>query len=151
MLAQAVAELPNECCGLLAGKIGGGCGVAGGGNYASHSPPTIHHPPLATRVVSKRYPLVNAAASATEYLAEPRSLFAAHKDMRSLGLDILAIYHSHPTSPPLPSRTDRERAFYPDVIYLIISLQTDPPVLRGWWLPAGEESREAEWAILEEA
>jgi proteasome lid subunit RPN8/RPN11 len=132
MLAQAVAELPNECCGLLAGKMVGANPAAG--------------LPL---IVAKRYPLVNAAASPTEYLSDADGLFAAHKDMRRLGIDILAIYHSHPTSPPVPSHTDRDRAYYPNVVYLIISLQTDPPILRGWWLTP-DNCSEAEWDIIDD-
>ena len=74
MVAQAKAELPNECCGLLAGlvdqsKVG--------------------------RVL-QRYPLVNNAASPTEYLANDRTLFHAYRDMRERDVDLLAVYHSHP-------------------------------------------------------
>src|SRR5947209_1384872 len=88
MLAQALSERPNECCGLLAGVVEGGVGR-----------------------VSRRYPLVNEAASPVEYLSEPRSLFEAHRDMWKSGLDVLAVYHSHPTSAAVPSRKDVERNF----------------------------------------
>src|SRR5262245_17238518 len=84
MLAQAVAELPNECGGLLAGRDGR---------------------------VTHRYPLTNALASPVRYESDPKELFAAEKDMRRQGTELLAIYHSHPTSEPVPSRTDLERNF----------------------------------------
>ncbi len=128
MLAQAVAELPNECCGLLAGRIEG----------EKTAQPRIG------RVV-RRYALINEAASPREYLSEPRSLLAADRDMRRLGLDILAIYHSHPTSEPVPSPTDLERSYYgPGVVNLIISLKTGEPRVRGWWLTE-TDYREAKW------
>src|SRR5271165_2728722 len=97
MLAQAVAELPNECCGLLAGRDG---------------------------LVTHRYPLTNALASPVRYESDPQTMFAAFKDMRREGTDLLAIYHSHPTSAAVPSRTDLERNFYgSDVVHVIISLK----------------------------
>jgi proteasome lid subunit RPN8/RPN11 len=126
MLAQAVAELPNECCGLLAGCVADGLG----------------------RVV-QRYPLVNAAASPKEYLSQPESMFAAHRDMLGRGLDIMAIYHSHPTSDPIPSRSDHERNYSPNVVNIIISLKASEPSLRGWWLADGKH-QEAEWDVIEE-
>ena len=61
MLEQAQAELPNECCGLLAGRVADGVGR-----------------------VEMRYPLVNELTSPVEYSAEAMSLFAAFKDMRAL-------------------------------------------------------------------
>jgi proteasome lid subunit RPN8/RPN11 len=111
MIAHARAELPNECVGLLAGVREGDVG----------------------RVV-ERYPLINAAASPIEYLSEPESMFAAHRSMHARGQDILAIYHSHPAGPAVPSRKDLERNYSPDVVNFIISLKDDTPVVRGWWL-----------------
>lgn len=129
MLAQAVAELPNECCGLLAGTL----------EVSAESEAA----PLG-RVV-RRYPLVNAAANRErEYLADPRSLFEAVRDMRGQGFDILAIYHSHPVSRPVPSRKDLAQDNYPGVIHFIISLETGEPRMRGWWL-YGERVEEAVW------
>jgi proteasome lid subunit RPN8/RPN11 len=140
MLAQARAESPNECCGLLAGFVPGGEAGADKGSGLPTNGPRV------ARVV-QRYPLVNAAKSPKEYNADTRSLLEAVKDMRRLGLDILAIYHSHPLTDPVPSATDLERAYGPDVINFIISLKSDPPVVRGWWLSA-TVYREAEWECI---
>ncbi len=129
MIAQAQAEQPLECCGLLAGVVEEGTG----------------------RVV-KAYPLVNALASAVEYESEPRGLIAADRDMRTAGLEVLAVYHSHPSSPPLPSRKDLQRNWAVrdltgDRVHLILSLLQSPPVVRAWWL--GEtDYREAEWEVV---
>ena len=126
MILQAIAELPNECCGLLAGRIDNGIGR-----------------------VARRYPLINEAASPREYLSESRSLFAAHRDMHQRSLEVLAIYHSHPTSEPVPSRTDLERNYSAEVVNLIISLKDGEPKVRGWWLTESAY-REAEWELVEE-
>jgi proteasome lid subunit RPN8/RPN11 len=125
MIAQALAELPNECCGLLAGVMEAGVGR-----------------------VTDRYPLVNEAASPREYLSQPESMFTAYKDMRLRGLDLLAIYHSHPTSEPIPSSTDLERNFSSEVVHLIISLKNNTPRIRGWQL--GEKDyQEVEWEVVD--
>jgi proteasome lid subunit RPN8/RPN11 len=127
LLEQARAELPNESCGLLAGRIDGAVGQ-----------------------VERCYPLVNQLASPKEYESEDRGLFNASKDMRQLGIDLLAVYHSHPTSEPVPSRRDLERNYYGSgIIHLIVSLATSGPPLRAWRLSA-DSFAEAEWEMCEE-
>ena len=124
MLAQAAAELPNECCGILAGVRDGSIGR-----------------------VTHRYPMINAAASPVRYDAEPRSLFQAHKAMRQDGVELLAIYHSHPTSEPVPSQTDRDQNYWgAEVVHFIISLKGPTPVLRGWRLD-GNQASEVQWDV----
>ena len=97
--AQARAEQPRECCGVLGGR--------------------------AERVVS-RYPLRNQAAQPeTRFFASPEDLFAAMRQMRAARQKLLAIYHSHPRGPAWPSATDIEMAFYSEAIYLIIALEPE--------------------------
>jgi len=88
--------------------------------------------------------IVNAAASPVEYLSDPQSMFAAVREMRRLGTDILAVYHSHPTSDPVPSHKDLDRNYSSDVVSLIISLKSGAPVVRAWWLTANGY-HEAHW------
>ncbi|HET6573898.1 MAG TPA: M67 family metallopeptidase [Fimbriiglobus sp.] len=112
MLAHARAELPSECVGFLAGTVVDGVGS-----------------------VTQCLPLVNELASPTEFLTEPRSVFAAYKAMRAAGTDVLAVYHSHPTSLPVPSKKDIERNTYgPTVAWVIVGLDGDAPEVRAWWL-----------------
>jgi proteasome lid subunit RPN8/RPN11 len=127
LLEQARAELPNECCGLLGGRVEDGVGR-----------------------VERRYPLINALASPVEYESEPRGMFQAERDMRQHGLRVLAVYHSHPTSEPVPSRKDCQRNYSPDVMNLIISPRTGGPPVRAWWLGA-DGYREAEWEVGEQS
>src|SRR5262245_35537388 len=72
-VAQALAEQPFECCGLLAGKL-----------VPADDPA---QPAVPVGRVVERYPLVNAAASARRYHAEEHSLLAAHRDIFQRGLD----------------------------------------------------------------
>ncbi len=125
MIAHAQAELPNECCGILAGTIGTD-GIAR---------------------IERRYSLVNALASPTEYESEPKSLFAAHRDMRAHGVDTVAVYHSHPTSEPVPSKKDVERNYTGTQFHFIVGLKDAEPDVRGWWLTV-EDYREAEWELV---
>ena len=121
LIAHARAELPAECCGILAGSLENGVGR-----------------------VTELYPLVNALASPTEYESEPRSMLGAHKAMRASGTEILAVYHSHPNSDPIPSKRDMERSYGEGVVHLIIGLRSAEPDVRGWWLTS-TDYREAEW------
>ncbi len=131
-----MAELPDECCGLLAGRLPKEHAAASPGRASARREP------------SAAYPLANAAKSPTEYLSDPASLFAAYREMHQLGLEILAIYHSHPSAPPVPSRRDIERNNYgADVVHLIVSLEGPDPVMRAWRL-SPESYAEAEWAVV---
>ncbi len=124
MVQHAQSELPNECCGVMTG-------VREGDVFR----------------ILKVHPLENEAASPIEYRSE-YGMFLVEKDLRRLGHDILAIYHSHPTSAPIPSRTDLERAYSPDVVHFIIGLNGPEPILRGWWLTE-TAFEEAAWRIVD--
>lgn len=121
--SHALADAPLECCGLLAGRIAGGTGT-----------------------VTARYPVRNDAASATEYESNARDMLNAFRAMREGGLELLAIYHSHPTSAPVPSRRDLARNTYGETAaHLIVGFAATEPVVRAWWL-TGVGYREAERA-----
>lgn len=113
VVAQARAEAPLECCGLLAGTRQGGVLLA-----------------------HEAYPLVNQLGSPTRFVSEPGSLFRALKSARALGLEVVAIYHSHPGGPPVPSRTDLEWRWAPGVADLIVGLSGEEARGRAWNLHA---------------
>ena len=96
LIALAKNDVPNETCGIIAGKDGRALKVFALPN--------------------------NAPSPLTEYNAEPHALLEAFREIESRRWEHLAIYHSHPASPAYPSPTDIARAFYPDALYLIISL-----------------------------
>ncbi|MDP9405215.1 MAG: M67 family metallopeptidase [Actinomycetota bacterium] len=112
LVAHARSDFPYEVCGLLAGDAG--------------------------RVV-KHYEIPNAARSMTFYTMEPKALLHAMNEMDDQGWDLLAIYHSHTHTEAFPSATDVELAFYPDAVYLVVSLQdNDAPAIRGFDIVGGE-------------
>lgn len=69
------------------------------------------------------YPVKNIAADpATRFEMDPQQQIDAMKSMRENNEQLLAIVHSHPHSPPIPSAADMEAYGYPDAFYLIVSL-----------------------------
>lgn len=92
MCAHLTAHLPDEACGLLAGRDG---------------------------QTLKVYMIPNAARSPTRFMMEPADLLQALEEIDGKGWDLLAIFHSHPVGPSTPSATDVAEAYYPDSAYLI--------------------------------
>ena len=98
IVAQARAESPNECCGVVGMRDG--------------------------RAVTV-FPVRNAAASPLRYEMDPKDQLKVFEALDDQGLDVGAIYHSPTRSDPLPSQTDINLAFYPDAVYLIVGVK-DP-------------------------
>ena len=100
----------------------------------------------------KCYPVDNVATDKKHFFAlDPKQQIEAMRRMREHGEELGAIYHSHPDSPPLPSRADIEQHDYPGVLYLIISLSRKGPLeLRGFHIH-GRETREVTVALLDES
>lgn len=97
LLHHAQLSPDNEVCGLIGSKDG---------------------------VPVHCYPVANVAAEPQRLFAmDPAQQIAAMRGMRERDEELFAIYHSHPTSPALPSSTDLAQANYPGTLYLIISLQ----------------------------
>lgn len=116
ILAYAREGYPYEVCGLIAGKEG-----------------------YATRV----FRMTNIDKSSISYMMDPTEQFSALKYMRIEGLELMAIYHSHPTSPAYPSQTDVRLAFYPEVSYIIVSLQkVATPEIKGYRIVDGKITEE---------
>lgn len=75
---------------------------------------------------------------------DPKEQLAAFKDMDTVGLDLVAIYHSHTHTPAYPSRTDVAKAYYPDAAYVIISLANrDAPDIRAFRVVDGQITEES--------
>jgi len=126
IFAYARQATPFECCGLI-----------GGANDRATS---IH-------------PLRNVASNPeTTYEAAPEELFAAQRQMRERGEQLLAIYHSHPRSTePVPSETDVRLAYYPAAIYLIIGLGGAKPIMRGFRISEHDKTwQQVEYAVADE-
>jgi [CysO sulfur-carrier protein]-S-L-cysteine hydrolase len=116
LIAHARSDFPFEVCGLLAHD---GSDPAG--------PKVVKH-----------YEIPNAVRSMTYYSMDPKAMLHAFNEMDDEDWELLAIYHSHTHTEAFPSPTDVELAFYPEAVYLIISLQDDEPVVRGFNIVDGK-------------
>ncbi|PZA07926.1 MULTISPECIES: Mov34/MPN/PAD-1 family protein [unclassified Meiothermus] len=106
------AEFPREGVGLWAGRLG-----------------------LVTRVI----PLPNVDPKPHQgYEADPATLLRTLQGLEAAGLELLAIYHSHPTGPARPSLTDTAKAYW-RVPYVIFALESSE--VRAYRLPEEEEVR----------
>lgn len=120
IIAHAVSELPNEACGLIAGKITG-----------------------ADKHIEKVYLLTNTDKSNEHFSLDPKEQLAAVKDMRERGLSPLGNWHSHPESPSRPSEEDKRLAYDKTASYLILSLMDrNDPVLNSFHIDGADVQRE---------
>lgn len=112
IIEQALAEYPNEACGMLAGNDG---------------------------IPTKIFRMTNAEHSPVIYRMEPTEQLRVFNEMDEAGIELVAIYHSHTRSPAYPSSTDVQLAYYPESVYLIVSLRDrDHPELRGFKIVDGK-------------
>jgi proteasome lid subunit RPN8/RPN11 len=112
LVAHALAALPNEACGLLAGPDGR---------------------------IERFFPMRNADESSFTYRLEPKEQLAVFEEIEARGWDLKAIFHSHTHTEAYPSPTDQRQAFYPDAFYVLLSLaDREFPVLRGFTIRHGE-------------
>lgn len=122
IVEHAKSELPNEACGLIAGRVDG-----------------------EVKVVEKVYFLTNIDHSNEHFSLDPKEQLAAIKDMRANGLVPLGNWHSHPESPSRPSDEDKRLAYDSTASYLILSLMDKTPVLNSFKI----EGESAEKELLE--
>jgi len=95
MLAHGRREEPNEACGYLASQDG---------------------------VVRHHFELRNMDGAPDHYTMDPKEQFATIRQIRENGLQVAAVYHTHPETPARPSAEDIRLAYDPDMIYVIASL-----------------------------
>jgi [CysO sulfur-carrier protein]-S-L-cysteine hydrolase len=110
IIAQAIGELPNEACGLL---VGSGSDVL------------------------KQYALTNIDRSPEHFSFDPAEQFQVFREARTDGREIIANYHSHPETPSRPSEEDIRLAYDPNILYLIVSLAAEVPVLKAFNIQNG--------------
>ena len=121
LIDHARLEYPNEAAGIIVGDKA----AAEGGR--------------ALRFV----PTKNAAASPYRYEIDPQTLLRLTMETDDRDETFWGIVHSHVRTPARPSPTDIGLAFYPDALYILVSLGEDglepagdpaspPPTVRAW-------------------
>jgi [CysO sulfur-carrier protein]-S-L-cysteine hydrolase len=112
LVDHALAGLPNEACGLLAGPGG---------------------------KLERFFPMTNADRSPMTFRLDPKEQFRVFREIDELGWVLGGIFHTHTHTEAYPSATDRAQAFYPEAFHLLVSLaDRDRPVLRAFIIIDGE-------------
>ncbi len=114
---RAAAAHPFEVCGLIGGHI------EGDAYYADHliGVPNAHAQPEIAYEMARQ------------------EMVAAIWAIRRAGQEVVALYHSHPYSAPIPSESDIVLATWPDTVYLIVGYAAgDAPTLGGWLIRTGK-------------
>jgi len=103
------SHVPLESCGLLAGR---------------------------DSKVEKIFFVQNQAQSAIRYVMDPIEQLNALEWIESNDMDLLGIFHSHPTGPEIVSPTDIAQAAYA-VTYIILTPVDGNWHARGFWIENG--------------
>ena len=92
------------------------------------------------------YPTTNSEHSPTRYAVDSQEQVRIMSDIYKEGWDLLGIFHSHTHTAAYPSSTDVDLAVrnWPDILYLIASLQHDTPELRAFRITAEGRVEEEE-------
>lgn len=92
MIQHASDCFPEEACGIAGGEKG---------------------------IIVKFLPVINELHSSTRFRMDPSEQLKTLLQLEEEKLDLLAIFHSHPSGPGIPSQTDLDEFAYPGTIYLI--------------------------------
>lgn len=95
IIDHAKKDAPVEACGYLAGKDG---------------------------IITRHYELTNIDKSEEHFAFDKNEQFAPVKEARNEGLEVCAVYHSHPKTPARPSAEDIKLAYDPNISYVIVSI-----------------------------
>ncbi len=114
MLTHILECLPEEACGLLAGR---------------------------NETVEAVLPVTNRLHSQVRYLMEPVELLQRLRWLDEHDMQLLSIYHSHPQGPNQPSAADLAESNYPDSAQVIWFPASGGWDLRGFTI-VGDVARE---------
>jgi len=109
MIAYVNSQRPLEACGLLAGN---------------------------DSKVEAVLEVKNQAQSEVRYVMDPIEQLNAFEWIDSNKMDLIGIFHSHPTGPETVSQTDISEAAYA-VVYVILAYVDNSWRARGFWIKDG--------------
>lgn len=104
MVAYCEAGRPNEACGLLAARGG---------------------------EIVKVFCMSNVLASPVRYKLGDLEVMAVQDKIDEQGWELIGGFHSHTRTEAYPSPTDVREA-WPDQVYVIVSLATEPAAIRAF-------------------
>lgn len=107
IIAIAKQCAPNEACGIIAGE---------------------------GSTIKKIYEISNSLQSPVEYLMDAAEMVEVFWEIEKKSWDTVAFFHSHPTSPAIPSLTDLQNNYYPDTPYLIVGCEEKIWTVRVFYL-----------------
>ncbi len=110
VIRHAKCSFPKEACGILAGKEG---------------------------KVFRLYRMTNTEEEEGRYSFSVSEQFDVQRRIRSDGLEMVGIYHSHTCTPAYPSSRDIKLAAHPGCSYLIVSIADGRPRVRSFRIEAG--------------
>jgi proteasome lid subunit RPN8/RPN11 len=110
MLQHVAEHAPLEACGLLAGKNG---------------------------QVKNVLPVRNQAQSPVRFVMDPYEQLQAFEWIDSQELELIGIFHSHPSGPETVSATDIREAAY-EVVHVVCSCTGGVWKMHGFWIEAGQ-------------
>ena len=142
---HAESTYPEECCGLLLGKL------AEDGKTVVEVMPTENS--WNAEAVEAFQEIEGSAKLGSDkrdrYAIAPQEMLTAQKLGRDRQLDIIGIYHSHPDHPAIPSEFDRACA-WSVYSYIIVSVQQGKACdLRNWSLDDAHQFQPEEMIIVE--
>jgi proteasome lid subunit RPN8/RPN11 len=120
MIFYVNQRAPLEACGLLAGK---------------------------DDRAEKMIGVLNQAQSPVRFVMDPYEQLRAFDWIEAQNLDLVGIFHSHPTGPETASPTDIAEAAYM-VVHIILSHRKDQWQARGFWIE-NSSAREVNLQITE--
>lgn len=126
--AHAVRDYPDECCGVMLGKVENDI-----------------------KIVQEIRPIENTHEDGHErrFQISAEALFRLDREERAGGPKVLGFYHSHPDHPARPSEYDRDHAATWYSYVIVTSLSGDTGRLTSWVadesLPAFVAERTLPW------
>jgi proteasome lid subunit RPN8/RPN11 len=129
--AHGEETYPNECCGVLLGKSE----LAGNGAVVKNTVRQI------VRAGNTR-----TDSAHNRYNIAPQELVKIQRQARSLGLDIVGFYHSHPDHPAQWSPTDFAEAHWIGCSYVITAVEKGKAAVTNSFLLTGTTEEDKQFS-----
>lgn len=111
LIRMAIKASPDEICGILSGK---------------------------SSVAAEIHPVTNISSNPSAFLMDPEEQISLFFQLEEHNLEMVAIYHSHPHTPPTPSSIDLVEWNFPDTHCLIIGRENEEWKLSIYSLNGGD-------------